>query len=146
MMWKDSRVTYLTVECKLGLPVQLMSPSGNRSCPQIETAWFWGLNKIVALASNGGNMVREQHLQRGKDFLANELKVVDQRQAGDRVFFVSAKEVCPKTLNWSGLFVCCVSILFVQLVLTSLSVLLFVYPLFLLVCLFSVHCYVLPVC
>jgi hypothetical protein len=57
MMWKDSRVTYLTVECKLGLPVQLMSPSGNRSCPQIETAWFWGLNKIVALASNGGNMV-----------------------------------------------------------------------------------------
>jgi len=39
--------------------------------------------------------VRQQHLERGISFLADELKVVSQEQAKDRVFFVSAKE----TLN-----------------------------------------------
>lgn len=37
--------------------------------------------------------VRQQHLERGILFLADELKVVSKEQAKDRVFFVSAKEV-----------------------------------------------------
>ncbi|KAJ8043120.1 Mitofusin-2 [Holothuria leucospilota] len=36
--------------------------------------------------------VKQQHLQRNIQFLADELKVVSRQQAEDRVFFVSAKE------------------------------------------------------
>ncbi|XP_062505571.1 mitofusin-1-like [Corticium candelabrum] len=46
--------------------------------------------------------VREQHLQRGKDFLCKELKVVDPQQAGDRVFFVSAKEALEERTKGPG--------------------------------------------
>ncbi|XP_078481131.1 mitofusin-2 [Ciona intestinalis] len=45
--------------------------------------------------------VRQQHLERGISFLADELKVISKSQAKDRVFFVSAKETLqsrmPKT-------------------------------------------------
>jgi len=37
--------------------------------------------------------VRQQHMDRGIAFLADELKVVNKEQARNRVFFVSAKEV-----------------------------------------------------
>ncbi|KFP22288.1 mitofusin-2 [Egretta garzetta] len=37
--------------------------------------------------------VRRQHMERCTSFLVDELGVVDRAQAGDRIFFVSAKEV-----------------------------------------------------
>ncbi|XP_011852025.1 PREDICTED: LOW QUALITY PROTEIN: mitofusin-2 [Mandrillus leucophaeus] len=37
--------------------------------------------------------VRRQHMERCTSFLVDELGVVDRSQAGDRIFFVSAKEV-----------------------------------------------------
>ncbi|MBV98092.1 Mitofusin-2, partial [Eschrichtius robustus] len=37
--------------------------------------------------------VRRQHMERCTSFLVDELAVVDRGQAGDRIFFVSAKEV-----------------------------------------------------
>uniref|UniRef100_A0A7M4F698 Mitofusin 2 n=1 Tax=Crocodylus porosus TaxID=8502 RepID=A0A7M4F698_CROPO len=37
--------------------------------------------------------VRRQHMERCSSFLVDELGVVDRAQAGDRIFFVSAKEV-----------------------------------------------------
>lgn len=37
--------------------------------------------------------VRRQHMERCTAFLVDELGVVDRAQAGDRIFFVSAKEV-----------------------------------------------------
>ncbi|KAL1764395.1 mitofusin-2 [Sigmodon hispidus] len=37
--------------------------------------------------------VRQQHMERCTSFLVDELGVVDRAQAGDRIFFVSAKEV-----------------------------------------------------
>uniref|UniRef100_A0A674N4B2 Mitofusin 2 n=1 Tax=Takifugu rubripes TaxID=31033 RepID=A0A674N4B2_TAKRU len=37
--------------------------------------------------------VRRQHMDRCSNFLVDELGVVDRAQAGDRIFFVSAKEV-----------------------------------------------------
>lgn len=37
--------------------------------------------------------VRRQHMERCTSFLVDELGVVDRTQAGDRIFFVSAKEV-----------------------------------------------------
>uniref|UniRef100_A0A671TQY1 Mitofusin 2 n=1 Tax=Sparus aurata TaxID=8175 RepID=A0A671TQY1_SPAAU len=37
--------------------------------------------------------VRRQHMERCTNFLVDELGVVDRAQAGDRIFFVSAKEV-----------------------------------------------------
>lgn len=37
--------------------------------------------------------VRRQHMERCTGFLVDELGVVDRAQAGDRIFFVSAKEV-----------------------------------------------------
>lgn len=39
------------------------------------------------------NQVRGQHMDRCTNFLVDELGVVDRAQAGDRIFFVSAKEV-----------------------------------------------------
>lgn len=39
------------------------------------------------------NQVRRQHMDRCTNFLVDELGVVDRAQAGDRIFFVSAKEV-----------------------------------------------------
>lgn len=38
-------------------------------------------------------LVRKQHMDRAIDFLANELGVVTRKEAEDRIFFVSAKEV-----------------------------------------------------
>jgi len=43
--------------------------------------------------------VRQQHLERGIAFLADELKVVSKQQAKDRVFFVSAKETLQSRIN-----------------------------------------------
>ncbi|XP_076800179.1 mitofusin-2-like [Clavelina lepadiformis] len=43
--------------------------------------------------------VRQQHLERGISFLADELKVVTKQQAKDRVFFVSAKEALQTRRN-----------------------------------------------
>lgn len=40
-----------------------------------------------------GVQVRRQHMERCTSFLVDELGVVDRAQAGDRIFFVSAKEV-----------------------------------------------------
>lgn len=40
-----------------------------------------------------GLQVRRQHMERCTSFLVDELGVVDRGQAGDRIFFVSAKEV-----------------------------------------------------
>lgn len=39
-----------------------------------------------------GLQVRRQHMERCTSFLVDELSVVDRGQAGDRIFFVSAKE------------------------------------------------------
>lgn len=39
------------------------------------------------------SQVRRQHMERCTSFLVDELGVVDRAQAGDRIFFVSAKEV-----------------------------------------------------
>lgn len=39
------------------------------------------------------HQVRRQHMERCTSFLVDELGVVDRAQAGDRIFFVSAKEV-----------------------------------------------------
>lgn len=39
-----------------------------------------------------GLQVRRQHMERCTSFLVDELDVVDRGQAGDRIFFVSAKE------------------------------------------------------
>jgi hypothetical protein len=44
--------------------------------------------------------VKNQHLERAVNFLANELQCVEKSQAEDRVFFVSAKEV-PGGCLWS---------------------------------------------
>lgn len=41
----------------------------------------------------GYPQVRRQHMERCTSFLVDELGVVDRAQAGDRIFFVSAKEV-----------------------------------------------------
>ena len=38
--------------------------------------------------------MKQQHLERNISFLVDELQCVSQSQAKDRVFFVSAKEVC----------------------------------------------------
>lgn len=42
---------------------------------------------------HGYPQVRRQHMERCTSFLVDELGVVDRAQAGDRIFFVSAKEV-----------------------------------------------------
>uniref|UniRef100_A0A2P2I275 Transmembrane GTPase Marf-like n=1 Tax=Hirondellea gigas TaxID=1518452 RepID=A0A2P2I275_9CRUS len=44
------------------------------------------------------NEVRKQHMERSVEFLCSELGVVDQSQAEQRVFFVSAKEVLQQRL------------------------------------------------
>jgi mitofusin len=50
------------------------------------------------------DLVRKQHMGRDTDFLSDELNVVDRREAEDRVFFVSAKEVLQARLqNQQGL-------------------------------------------
>uniref|UniRef100_H2ZK80 Dynamin-type G domain-containing protein n=1 Tax=Ciona savignyi TaxID=51511 RepID=H2ZK80_CIOSA len=43
--------------------------------------------------------VRQQHLERGISFLADELKVISKSQAKDRVFFVSAKETLQSRMH-----------------------------------------------
>ena len=52
-------------------------------------------NRWDASASEPENLelVRKQHMTRDVDFLSDEVNVVDRREAQDRVFFVSAKEV-----------------------------------------------------
>ncbi|CAL4109971.1 unnamed protein product, partial [Meganyctiphanes norvegica] len=47
------------------------------------------------------NEVRKQHMERSMGFLVDELKVVHQSQAEQRVFFVSAKETLTQRLNES---------------------------------------------
>ena len=44
-------------------------------------------------------LVRKQHVRRDIDFLADELNVVNKKEAEDRVFFVSAKEVLAARLK-----------------------------------------------
>nr|CAB3263789.1 mitofusin-2 [Phallusia mammillata] len=58
-------------------------------------------NRWDASASEPETMeeVRQQHLERGIAFLADELKVVSKQQAKDRVFFVSAKETLQSRIN-----------------------------------------------
>ena len=47
--------------------------------------------------------VKQQHLDNNTQFLAEELQVVDKREAKDRVFFVSAREALVSRLqNDSG--------------------------------------------
>lgn len=52
-------------------------------------------NRWDAVAAEPENLdlVRKQHLERGIDFLCDELNVINRAEADDRVFFVSAKEV-----------------------------------------------------
>ncbi|MEE6485257.1 hypothetical protein FKM82_014229 [Ascaphus truei] len=61
------------------------------SCPNI----FILNNRWDASASEPEYMdeVRRQHMERCTSFLVDELGVLDRTQAGDRIFFVSAKEV-----------------------------------------------------
>ncbi|XP_067947708.1 mitofusin-2-like [Watersipora subatra] len=47
-------------------------------------------------------MVRSQHLERNKKFLCQQLKVVSEKEAEDRIFFVSAKEALHQRLTESG--------------------------------------------
>ena len=47
--------------------------------------------------------VKQQHIDNNTQFLADELQVVDRREAKDRVFFVSAREALVSRLqNDSG--------------------------------------------
>ncbi|XP_055863791.1 mitofusin-2-like isoform X2 [Biomphalaria glabrata] len=43
--------------------------------------------------------VKQQHIERNTEFLADELNVTDKRSAKDRVFFVSAREALASRLN-----------------------------------------------
>ncbi|BES91771.1 fzo-like conserved region [Nesidiocoris tenuis] len=45
------------------------------------------------------DQVRAQHLERAADFLVKELKVCSPKEANERIFFVSAKEVLQARLN-----------------------------------------------
>ena len=57
-------------------------------CPT-HCIWFWF-------------QVRSQHLERNIQFLCNELKVVNKKEAEDRIFFVSSKETLHQRLTESG--------------------------------------------
>ena len=52
-----------------------------------------------ALEPENLELVRKQHVTRDIDFLSDELNVVDRKEAEDRVFFVSAKEVLQARLQ-----------------------------------------------
>lgn len=43
--------------------------------------------------------VKQQHIDNNTQFLADELQVVDRREAKDRVFFVSAREALVSRLQ-----------------------------------------------
>ncbi|ODM94964.1 Transmembrane GTPase Marf [Orchesella cincta] len=45
------------------------------------------------------DQVRAQHMERASDFLVSELKVVAKEQVGERIFFISAKEVLQARLQ-----------------------------------------------
>ncbi|KAF6034361.1 MFN2 [Bugula neritina] len=47
-------------------------------------------------------MVRSQHMERNMEFLCNELKVVNKKEAEGRIFFVSAKEALHNRLTEKG--------------------------------------------
>ena len=53
----------------------------------------------VAAEPEDEDAVRKQHLEREVAFLTEELAVIDKREAVNRVFFVSAKEVLQHRLN-----------------------------------------------
>lgn len=46
--------------------------------------------------------VKQQHLDRNLEFLCKELKVMDEKEGMDRVFFVSAREVLAARLKEKG--------------------------------------------
>lgn len=56
---------------------------------------WWEMVRLPPLVTDTpllGLQVRRQHMERCTSFLVDELDVVDRGQAGDRIFFVSAKE------------------------------------------------------
>ncbi|XP_012944159.1 mitofusin-2 isoform X1 [Aplysia californica] len=50
------------------------------------------------------DQVKQQHIDRNSDFLAEELKVTDKKGAKDRLFFVSAREALASRLNNDNVF------------------------------------------
>lgn len=46
--------------------------------------------------------VKKQHLDRNIEFLCKELKVMDEQEGMDRVFFVSAREALAARLKETG--------------------------------------------
>jgi len=50
------------------------------------------------------DQVRQQHIDRNSDFLAEELKVTDKKSAKDRLFFVSAREALASRLSNDKVF------------------------------------------